>query len=190
MTQFFTSGGQTIGVSASASALPMNIQDCFPLGWTGWISLQSKGLSRVFSLLQHHSSKASILLCSVFFMVQLSYPYMTTGEAIALTRWTFVSKIMSLLFNVPSRFVTAILPRSKCLFIVHGAHLSSNTHILGFPRVENCLTLKAFFLMITNSLQTLSWNCETPLGTFFFMVRSDQIRSDQSLSHVRLFATP
>ena len=67
MSQFFTSGGQSIGVSASASVLPMNIQDWFPLGWTGWISLQSKGHSR--DLLQHHSSKAWILWHSAFFIV-------------------------------------------------------------------------------------------------------------------------
>ena len=96
MSQFFPSGGQTIRASASASVLPLNIQDCFPLGLTGWISLQSKGLSRVF---QHHSLKASILRCSVFFMVQLSHPYSTAGKTIALTRRTFVSKVMSLLFN-------------------------------------------------------------------------------------------
>ena len=81
VSQFFASGGQSIGVSASASVLPMNIQDWFPLGWTGWISLQSKGLS---SLLQQHSSKASIRWCSDFFMVQLSHPYVTTGNTIAL----------------------------------------------------------------------------------------------------------
>ena len=69
------------------------------------------------SLLQHHSSKASILQCSVFFMVQLSHPYMTTGNSIALTIWTFVSKVMSLLFNMLSRFVIAFLPRSKRLLI-------------------------------------------------------------------------
>ena len=69
------------------------------------------------SLLQHHSSKASILRCSAFFMVQLSHPYMTTGKAIALTRWTFVGKGMSLLFNILSRFVIAFLPRSKRLLI-------------------------------------------------------------------------
>ena len=69
------------------------------------------------SLLQHHSSKASILLCSAFFMVQLSHPYMTTGKTIALTRQTFVSKVMSLLFNMLSRLVIAFLPRSKCLLM-------------------------------------------------------------------------
>ena len=91
VSQFFASGGQRIGVSASASVLPMNIQDWFPLEWSGWISLQSKGVSRlgeVSSLLQHHSSKASILRRSAFFKVQLSHPYMTTGKTIALTRQT------------------------------------------------------------------------------------------------------
>ena len=112
MSQFFTSEGQSI--RASASVLPMNIQDWSPLRWTGWISLQSKGLS---SLLQHHSSKASILRCSAFFIVQLSHPYMTTGKTIALTRWTCVGKVMSLLFNMLSRLVIDFLPRIKCLLI-------------------------------------------------------------------------
>ena len=84
-------------VSASASFLPMNIQDSFPLPWTGWISLLSQGLK---SLLQHHSSKSSILQCSASFIVQLSHTYMTIGKTIALTRWTFVGKVMSLLFNM------------------------------------------------------------------------------------------
>ena len=79
MSQLFISGGQSIGGSASASVLPMDIQDWFPLGWTGWISLLSKGLSRVFS----SSPKASVLQCSTFFIVQLSHPYMTTGKTIA-----------------------------------------------------------------------------------------------------------
>ena len=114
MSQFFASGGQSIRASASASAsvFPVNIQDWFPLGWTGWISLQSKGLSRVFS-----SSKASILRCSAFFMVRLSHPYMTTGKTIALTRWIIVGKVMSVLFNMLSRLVIVFLPRSKWLLI-------------------------------------------------------------------------
>ena len=115
MSQFFVSGGQTIGVSSSASVLPMNIQDWFPLGWTGWISLQSKGLSRACS--NNHCSKASILQHSVLFIVQPSYPYMTTGKIIALTRQTFVGKVMSLLFNMLSRLIIKFLPRSKCLLI-------------------------------------------------------------------------
>ena len=69
------------------------------------------------SLLQHHSSKASILWCSAFFIVQLSHPYMTTGKTIALTRWTFVDKVMPLLFNMLSRLVITLLPRNKCLLI-------------------------------------------------------------------------
>ena len=100
-------------VSASISVLPVNTQDWFPLGWTGWTSLLSKGLSRI----QHHSSKTSILRHSAFFIVQLSHPYMTTGKTIALTRWTFVGKVMSLLLNVPSRLVITFLPRSKRLLI-------------------------------------------------------------------------
>ena len=114
MSQFFASGGQSIGVSASVSVLPMNIQNWSPLGWTGWISLKSKGLS---TLLQHHSSKASILWPSAFFIVQVSHPYVTTEETIALTRQTFVGKIMSLLFNILSRLIIAFLPRSKHLLI-------------------------------------------------------------------------
>ena len=69
------------------------------------------------SLLQHHSSKASVLQCSAFFTVQLSHPYVTTGKTIALTRWTFVGKVMSLLFNMLSKLVIAFLPRSKCLLV-------------------------------------------------------------------------
>ena len=69
------------------------------------------------SLLQHHTSKTSILLHSAFFIVQLSHPYMTTGKTIALTRWTFVDKVMSLFFNMLSRLIITFPPRSKCLFI-------------------------------------------------------------------------
>ena len=83
-----------------------------PLEWTGWISLQSKGLK---SLLQHHSSKASILQCLAFFTVQLSHPYMTTGKIIALTRWTFVGKVTSLLFNMLSRLITAFFQGASVL---------------------------------------------------------------------------
>ena len=88
MSEFFASGGQSIGVSAAASVLPMNTQEWFPSGWTGWISLQSKGLSRVFS-------NTSVLWHAAFFIIQLSHPYMTTGKTIALTKWPFVGKVMS-----------------------------------------------------------------------------------------------
>ena len=93
MSQLFTSGGQSIRASASVSVLPMNIQGWFPLGLSGLISLQSKGLQESSS---HHSLKASILRHSAFFMAQLSHPYMTIGKTIVLTRRTFVGKVMSL----------------------------------------------------------------------------------------------
>ena len=115
MSQFFASRGQSIGVSASTSVPPMNTQDWSPLGWTGLDLVAVQGTLK--SLLQHHSSKASILQHSAFFIVQLSHPYMTTGKTIALTRWTFVGKVMSLLFNKLSRFVIAFLPRNKHLFL-------------------------------------------------------------------------
>jgi len=100
-------------------SLPMNTQDWFPLGLTGWISLQSKGLSRVFLNTTHFKSINSLALS--FLIVQLSHPYMITGKPIALTRQTFVSKIMSLLFNMLSRLVVAFLPRSKSLLIFMAA---------------------------------------------------------------------
>ena len=95
--------------------LPMNIQDWFPLGWTVVDLLVVQGTLK--SLLQHHSSKASILWHSAFLILQLSDPCMTTGKTIALTRWTFVGKVMSLLFNMLSRLVITFLPRSKRLLI-------------------------------------------------------------------------
>ena len=113
-SQIFASGDQTIGASASASVRPVNIQDWCPLGWTGWISLQAKRLS---SLLQHHSSKASILRHSAFFMVQFSHSYVTTEKTIALYIEIFVGKVTSLLFNTLSRLVIAFLPRRKRLLI-------------------------------------------------------------------------
>ena len=85
----------------------------FRMDWLDLLAVQGT----LKSLLQHHSSKASSLQCSAFFIVQVSHPYMTTGKNIALTRWTFVDKIMSLLFNMLSRLVITFLPRSKHLFI-------------------------------------------------------------------------
>ena len=114
VSQFFTSGAHSIGVSVSASVIPMNI---------GLISFRIDRLDllavqgTLTSLLQHHSSKASIVWPSAFFIVQLSHPYMTTGKTIALTRQTFFGKVMSVLLNMLSRFVIAFLPRSKCLLI-------------------------------------------------------------------------
>ena len=114
MSQLFKWGGQSIGVSASPSVLPMNTQDWSLLEWTGLISLQSKGLSRVFSntTVQKHQFFGTQL------SLQLSHPYMTTGKTIALTRRTFVDKVMSLLFNMLSRLVITFLPRSMHLLIL------------------------------------------------------------------------
>ena len=115
MSQLFTWDGQSIGVSASKSVLPKNTQDWSPLQWTGWIPLQSKGLSRVFS-----NTTVQSIISSVFnfFIVQFSHPYMTTGKTIALTRQTFVGKVTSLLLNMLSRLVITFLPRSVFYFIL------------------------------------------------------------------------
>ena len=115
MSQFFTPGGQSIG-SFSCSISPSNEYSeltSFRMDWLDFLAVQAT----LNSLLQHHSSKASILQHSAFFIFQLSHPYMTTGKTIALTRRTFVGKLMSLLFNTLSRFIIASLPRSKCLLI-------------------------------------------------------------------------
>ena len=116
MSQFFVSGYQSIGVSVSASVSPSSEYSgliSFRMDWLDLLAVQGT----LKSLLQHHSSKASIHLHSAFFIVQLSHPYMTTGEIIALTRGTFVGKVMSLLFNMLSRLVITFLPRSKRLLI-------------------------------------------------------------------------
>ena len=115
MSQLFTSGGQSTGVSALASFLPKKSQGWSPSEWTGWISLQSKGLSRVFS--NTTVQKPSIIRFSAFFTVQLSHPYMTKGKTIALTRRTLVGKVLSLLLKILSRLVITFLPRNKRLLI-------------------------------------------------------------------------
>ena len=106
-------GGQRIGVSPSTSVLPKKHPGLtsFRMDWLDLLAIQGT----LKSLLQHHSSKALILQHSAFFIVQLPHPYMTTGKTIALTRRTFVGKIMSLLFNMLSRLVISFLPRSKHL---------------------------------------------------------------------------
>ena len=114
VSQFFTSGGQSIGLQLQHS--PSNEYSgliFFRIDWLDFLAVQGT----LKSLLQHHSSKASILCHSAFFIVQLSHPYMTTEKTIALTEQTFVSKVMSLLFNMLSRLVAAFLLRSMCLLI-------------------------------------------------------------------------
>ena len=108
VSQLFASVGQSIGVSASSTVLSVNTQNWSPLGWLDLLAVQGT----LKSLLQHHSSKALILWCSAFFIAQLSHSYMTTGKTIALTRRTFVDKVMSLIFNMLSILVLTFLPRS------------------------------------------------------------------------------
>ena len=114
MSQFFASGGQSTGASASASG-PSSEYSGLIFFRIDWFDLIVQGILK--SLLQYHSSKASVLRHSAFFTVQLSHPYMTTRKTIALTRWTVVGKVMSLLFNMLSRLVMAFLLRNKHLLI-------------------------------------------------------------------------
>ena len=119
MSQLFTSGDQSIRVSVSIIS-PSNEYSgliSFRIDWFDFLAVQGKALLFVKSLLQHRSSKPSILQHSAFFMVQLSHLYVSTGKTIALTIQTFVSKVMSLLFNMLSRFVIVFLPRSMCPLI-------------------------------------------------------------------------
>src|SRR5574341_1367992 len=117
----------------------------FRMDWLDLLAVQGT----LKSLLQHHSSKASILLRSAFFTVQLSHPYMTTGKTIALAGWTFVGKVMSLLFNTLSRLVIAFLPRSKCLLI--SWLQSPYTVILEPPKIKS-LTISIVFPSICHEV--------------------------------------
>ena len=163
MNQFFASGGQSIRVSASSSVLPMDIQDWSPLGWTVWISLQSKGLSS----LQYHSLKASVLHCSAFFIVQLTSIH-DYGKTIALTRWTFVGKVMFLLFNMLSRFVTTFLPRSKRLLI---SWLQSPSVVILKPPKIKSLTVSPSIChkgMGPDAMILVFWMLKTSFFTLLF----------------------
>ena len=109
----------------------------FRMDWLDFLAVQGA----LESLLQHHSSKASILRHSALFIVQLSHPYMTTGKTIALTRWTFVGKVMSLLFNMLSRLVITFLPRRKCLLI---SWLQSPSAVILDPKKIKCYYFHCF----------------------------------------------
>ena len=115
MSQFFSSGGQSIGVSASISVLPLKYSGLisFRMDWLDLLAVQGT----LKSLLQHHSSKASALQHSAFFIVQISHQYITTGKTKALNWQTFAGKVMCLLLHMLSRLVINFLPRSKCLLI-------------------------------------------------------------------------
>ena len=129
MSQFFASGGQSFW-SFSFNISPSNeysVLISFRMDWLDLLAVQGT----LKSLLQHHSSKASILWHSAFFIVQHSHPYMTTGKTIALTRLTFIGKIMSLLFNMFSRLIITFRPRSKHLLI---SWLQSPSAVILEPR--------------------------------------------------------
>ena len=135
--------------SFSFSIIPSNEHPgliSFRMNWLALLAVQGT----LKSLLQHHSSKASILQCSAFFTVQLSYPYMTTGKTIALTRWTFVGKVISLLFNMLSRLVITFLPRSKCLLI---SWLQSPTAVILEPQ---------------NNKVCHCFHCSYPLSRYYY----------------------
>ena len=139
MSQLFSSGDLSIRVSASASVLPNEYSGLIPfrINWFNLLVVQGT----LKSLLQHHSLKTSILQCSAFFLVQLSHLYMTTGKTTALAIWTFVSKVMSLLFNALFRFVTAFLPRSKHLLI---SWLQSPSAVILEPKEIKSVTVSLF----------------------------------------------
>ena len=134
MSQLFAWGGQSIGFSFSIS--PSNEHPgliTFRMDWLDLLAVQGT----LESLLQHHSSKASILWHSAFFIVQLSHPYVTTGKTTALIRWTFVDKVMSLLFNMLSRLIITFLLRSKHLLI--SWFQSQSVVILEPPKIKSAL---------------------------------------------------
>ena len=141
------SGGQSIGVSALATVLPMTIQDWCPLGWTGWISLQSKGLSRVFSNTTVQKYQFLYTQLSLW-SVQLSHPYITIGKTRALTRQIFVGKVMSLIFNILLRLIISFLPRSKhrlISWLQSPSAVGTRCHDLSFLNVE--LSANFFILL-------------------------------------------
>ena len=127
MSWLFTSGGKSIVASAISPSSEYSGLISFRIDWFDLFAVQRT----LKNLLQHHSSKAAILRSSALFMVQLSCLHMTTGKTIALTSWTFVGKVMSLLFNTLPRFVIAFLPRSKCLLI---SWLQSLSTVIWSPR--------------------------------------------------------
>ena len=145
MSHLFASGGQSIGVSASTSVLPVNVQDSSPLGWTGCISLQSRDSQESSQTPQFKSINSSVLS---FLYFQLLHPYMTTGKVIALTRQIFVDKVMFLLFNMLSRLVINFLPRSKTEKILIEA--IKNIHLLPsfcLPNIQYPHQEYLFFLL-------------------------------------------
>ena len=146
MSEFFTSGGQSIGVSASASVLPVNIQAWFPLVWLVWSPCSPSDSQESSPVPQFKSINSSVL--SFLYSPSLT-PYIATGKTIALTRWTFVGKVMSLLFNMLSRLVIAFLSRSKCLLILW---LQSPSAVILEPKKIKSLTVSIVFPSICHEV--------------------------------------
>ena len=150
----------------------------FRMNWLDLLTVQGT----LKSPLQHHSSKASIIQCSAFFIVQLSQPYVTTGKTIALTRWTFISKVMSLLLNMVSGLVIAFLPRSKCLLV---SWLQSPSAVILEPkRICHCFYFFCFYLSRSDGTRChdLSFKPTFSLSSFSFIER---LLSSSSVSAVR-----
>ena len=137
----------------------MNTQGCFSLGLTSLISLLSKGFSRVFSSITIWKHQ---IWCSTFFVGQLSYLYMADGKTTALTVWTFDGKVIFLLFNTLSRFITAFLPKSKCLLI---SWLESPSTVVLKPKKRNCVTVSSFPPSICHEVMGL----DTKILVLFFL---------------------
>ena len=143
MSQFFASGSQSFRFSISPSN-EYSGSISFRMDWLDLLAVQGT----LKSLLQHHSSKVSILWCSAFFKVQLSHSYMTSGKAIALTRRTFVGKVISLFFNMLSRLVIDFLPRSKCLNFMAAVTICSD---FGAPQNKVCHCFHCFPIYLPSS---------------------------------------
>ena len=191
MSQLFTSGGQNIGVSASISLLPMNTPGLISLkmDWLDLLAVQGT----LKSLLQHHSQKHQFFCTQAFFIVQLSHPYMTTGKTTALTRWTFVAKVMSLLFNMLSRLVITFLPRSKRLLI---SCLQSPSAVILEPRKIKSATVSTVSPSISHEVMgldamififwMLNFKPTFSLSSFTFIKR---LFSSSSLSVIRVVSS-
>ena len=159
------------------------------MDWLDLLAIQGT----LTSLLQHHTSKASILQCSAFFIVQLSHPYMTSGETIALTRWTFVGKVMSLLIHMLSKLVITFLPKSKCLLI---SWLQSPSAVILEPRKIKSATVSNISPSISHEVMgpdamilvfwMLSFKPTFPFSSFTF---SKRLFSSSSRSAIRVVSS-
>ena len=191
VSQLFAWGGQSTGVSASASVLPNEHPGLisFRMDWLDLLAVQGT----LKSLLQHRSSKASILQCSAFFTVQLSHPYVTTRKTIDLTRQTFIGKVMSLLLNMLSRLVIIFLPRSKRLLI---SWLQSPSAVILEPKKASLTLVSTVSPSICHEVMgpdamififwMLSFKPAFSLSSFTFIKR---LLSSSSLSAIRVVSS-